>query len=79
MAGNENHSMTRSEIHTEINALARRQIKSLKDATFIGWDPDELVAYEERSIRLTWFRKQLAELNAASSRPPPKNSILGLQ
>lgn len=55
---------TRWEIETDIRELARRQIKAVKNATFAGWDPAELVAYEERSIRLTWLRKRLADLDA---------------
>ena len=64
MGGHEERVQTRSGIKAEITTLARRQIKAVKDATFMGWDPAELVAYEERRVRLVWLRKRLADLDA---------------
>ena len=64
MGGDEERAKTRSEIEAEIKTLARRQIKAVKDATFTGWDPAELVAYEERRVLLAWLHNRLADLDA---------------
>jgi hypothetical protein len=64
MGGDEERAKTRSEIEAEITTLARRQIKAVKDATFMGWDPAELVAYEERRVLLAWLHNRLADLDA---------------
>jgi hypothetical protein len=50
----------RSETEAEISALMKKQTKATEDATFLGWNPAEAVAHEERHERLVWLRRQLA-------------------
>ena len=49
----------------EINALAALQAKAVKDATFLGWQPRELAAYEERGRRGVALRKELSSLEGS--------------
>jgi hypothetical protein len=65
MTGDQEPANIRSGIKAEIRTLAKWQIKAMKDATFMGWDPTELIAHEERRMRLAWLHKQLANLDAA--------------
>ena len=65
MGGDEERAKTLSEIEAEITTLAKEQIKAVINATYMGWDAAESVAYEERRVRLLWLRKQLADLDAA--------------
>jgi hypothetical protein len=55
----------RDSMEAEITALTMLQIKAVQDATFMGWVSAELIAYEERRIRIAWLREQLADLDAA--------------
>jgi hypothetical protein len=63
--GDQERATTRSEIEAEITTLARQQIKATNDATFLGWDPAALIAYEERRLRLAWLHKKLGDINSA--------------
>jgi hypothetical protein len=38
----------RAELTTEITALHKQQIESLRDATFTGWTPEEKAEQERR-------------------------------
>ncbi|HEX4424710.1 MAG TPA: hypothetical protein VH079_04895 [Terriglobales bacterium] len=51
-------------ISAEIAALAKLQIKAVKDATFFGWDTVESAAYDDRRRKL---RTLHAELEAIAS------------
>jgi hypothetical protein len=46
-------------ITAEIAALAKLQIKAVKDATFFGWDTAESAAYDERRKRLRELQTEL--------------------
>jgi hypothetical protein len=50
----------RPGIEAEILVLVKKQSKAVDDAGFLGWDPAESVAYEERYQRLCWLCRQLA-------------------
>jgi hypothetical protein len=63
--GDQEPTNIREGIEAEITALAMLQIKAVQDATFMGWVSAELIAYEERRIRIAWLREQLADLDAA--------------
>jgi len=54
----------RIEIVAEMTELCRQQIKAVKDATFLGWEPAETTVYSERRDRIGALRRLLAELDA---------------
>jgi hypothetical protein len=62
--GDQERATTRPEIEAEIVTLTSQQIQAVKDATFMGWEPAELAAHEERRIRLIWLRMRIAGLDA---------------
>ena len=62
--GDQERATTRSEIEAEIATLAMLQIKAVQDATFMGWVSAELIAFEERRIRIARLHEQLADLDA---------------
>jgi hypothetical protein len=53
----------KAEVIAELSDLTRQQIKAVKDATFMGWDPAELAAYEQRNKRIAWLRQTLGSLS----------------
>jgi hypothetical protein len=59
-------SNRRLAITLEINALSALQIKAVKDATFMGWDAQEKVAYEERSKRIFALRAEMFHLDGTA-------------
>jgi len=61
------HSKQRLDAATELTDLFRQQIKTVKDATFIGWESTESAAYEERWKRIALLRNQLAALDVRAS------------
>jgi hypothetical protein len=51
-----------SEITAELLKLSALQFEALKDATFLGWSPSALAAYQERGDRVVSLRSQLGEV-----------------
>lgn len=54
----------RAAITAELSDLTRQQIKAVKDATFMGWEPAELAAYETRTKRIAVLRQALTDMGA---------------
>lgn len=44
----------------ELLQLTQQQQEALKDATFLGWLPGQLEAYQERGERVSLLRQQLS-------------------
>jgi hypothetical protein len=49
----------KAQLTAELLQLSIQQTKTLKDATFLGWLPGQLAAYQERGDRVSLLRRQL--------------------
>jgi hypothetical protein len=49
----------KSQLTAELLQLTQQQQKALEDATFLGWQPGQLEAYQERGERVSLLRQQL--------------------
>lgn len=49
----------KAQITAELLQLTQQQIKALEDATFLGWQPGQLKAYQERGEQVSLLRQQL--------------------
>lgn len=54
----------KSQLTAELLLLAQQQLKTLEDATFLGWQPDQLDAYQKRGEQVSFLRHQLALADA---------------
>jgi hypothetical protein len=52
-------SSRKAQLTAELLLLAQQQLKTLEDATFLGWQPGQLDAYQERGERVSLLRHQL--------------------
>jgi hypothetical protein len=50
----------KAQLTAELLQLTQEQQKALQDATFLGWQPDRLEAYQERGRRVSLLRQQLS-------------------
>jgi len=51
-----------AEVTAELLKLSLQQATALQDATFLGWNPARLEAYQERGDRIVLLRRELAAL-----------------
>jgi hypothetical protein len=49
----------KARLTAELLRLTQRQSKALEDATYLGWEPGALKAYQERGDRVSLLRQQL--------------------
>jgi hypothetical protein len=49
----------KAQLTAELLLVAQQQLKTLEDATFLGWQPGQLDAYQERGERVSLLRQQL--------------------
>lgn len=50
----------KAQLTAELLRLTEQQHKTLEDATFLGWLPNLLYAYQERGERISLLRQQLS-------------------
>jgi hypothetical protein len=48
-----------AQLTAELLRLSQQQTKALEDATFLGWQPGQLEAYQERGERVSLLRQRL--------------------
>ena len=53
----------------ELLQLTQQQLKALQDATYLGWQPGQLQAYQDRGERVSLLREKLAAVIALGSMP----------
>jgi hypothetical protein len=53
----------RKALTAELLQLTEQQLKALQDATFLGWEPGRLDAYQKRGKRVSWLRQQLNDVD----------------
>lgn len=56
-------SKSRAEIVAEIEKLSKQHSDAVQDATFMGWQPRQMKAHEERAKRIGVLRNDLAEFD----------------
>jgi hypothetical protein len=56
-------SKRRAEIISELHDLSVKHDNAVQDATFMGWQPDQLALDEKRSQRIALLRTRLATLD----------------
>jgi hypothetical protein len=49
----------KAQLTAELLHLTEQQHKALQDATFLGWEPGKLDAYQKRGERVSLLRQQL--------------------
>jgi hypothetical protein len=49
----------KAQITAELLVLSQQQIKTLEDATYLGWQPGQLKEYQERGEKVSLLRQQL--------------------
>jgi hypothetical protein len=57
---------SRAELVTELAELHRTQLKSLTDATYVGWTREQLVAQQKRSDRISILQRELNALDGTA-------------
>jgi len=50
----------KAQLTAELLQLTQQQQKALEDATFLGWQPAQLDAYQERGERVSSLRRELS-------------------
>lgn len=50
----------KGQLTAELLQLTEQQPEALEDATFLGWQPGQLDAYQERGDRVSMLRQQLS-------------------
>jgi hypothetical protein len=54
---------SRAELVAELTELHELQLKSLTDATYVGWTREEMVAHQKRSDRIVVLQRELGALD----------------
>jgi len=57
---------SRAQFVAELAQLHRLQLKSIADATFVGWTHEQEVAHWERSDRISVLQRELDALGGTS-------------
>ena len=57
---------SRAQLVAELAQLHRLQLKSIVDATFVGWTHEEEVAHRERSDHISVLQRDLDALGQTS-------------
>ena len=63
-----------AEVTAELLKLSLQQATALQDATFLGWNPERLDAFQERGDRVVLLRRELAILMGAV-RPASEHAV----
>jgi hypothetical protein len=50
----------KARLTAELLQLTKQQHKALEDATFLGWQPGQVEAYQQRGERVSLLRQRLA-------------------
>jgi hypothetical protein len=56
----------RADMVAELAELRRLQLKSISDATYIGWTHEQMVAQQKRSNRIAVLQRELDAIDGTS-------------
>jgi hypothetical protein len=65
----------KDKLTAELLLLTQQQTKALEDATYMGWRPGELDAYQQRGDRVSLLRQQLNLLIVEESLPVSPDTL----
>ncbi len=52
-------ALRKAQLTAELLELTKKQQRALQDATFLGWLPGQLEAYDERGEQVSLLRREL--------------------